>query len=219
MNTGTPFRRFLLRLCRVFAALLLFTFTLGVIMHVDPVKRQQKRKIQNKVPDTFPVLILVPVLKEGHYEAKIIPYRDLPSYQQELKGLIFLVPQNLGKELNTQLRVFCEEQGKLHREDRAKEDCFSAGFAIEKQTSERQSLKVWYMWDDDRPNTGWYEATEKEIFPMYRETFFWPGLLMIEFFVTLLLTFILWKVLKRGYRAWKSKTLFDRADSRTSLTP
>ena len=195
-------RRFFLGLSRVVAAFFLFIIILGTLMLGG-----KKEKVDYPPPNYFPVLILMSGTEAGRFEPRIIYYKNLSSYQQKFKELTFLVPPHLEKELNQRLDILCQETHRLYLEDYHKhpEDCFSCGFIVQKQNSNRQSLKVSYMWDDDRPNTGWYEATDKEIFPRYHETFFGPGTLIGRFPLAIFLTILFWQLLTRGYRRWKTQ--------------
>ena len=55
-------------------------------------------------------------------------------------------------------------------------DAYEAGFTVERLTEGRQRFKVWCTSDDDRANTGWYEAASGGYTPLEHENYFGPGI-------------------------------------------
>lgn len=64
------------------------------------------------------------------------------------------------------------------------------------------------------PNTGWYEATDKEIIPKFHEFYFAPvavfGWPMVDLAISILLTVFLWRLMTKGYRQWKARGRPDK---------
>lgn len=150
--------------------------------------------VRGSLPDSFPVLVI------ADQQPQIVWGDQLEHFKTAHPDYSYLVP--LGKETEFRQRI---ERKVRARQSPPNFDWnspmpWSATFKIEGVSNGQQQLMVNATFDDDRMNIGWYEATEKEIFPRYHTLYFGPGQVLGTFPVAILLTVALWVVGRIIYR-------------------
>ena len=129
----------------------------------------------------FPILIITPGGKDGTYKAQIVYKKDLNSFIENNQEYTYLVPEDSEGRRDKEILQFPRSGDQWH-----------AAFTVEESVDGRRSAKVECTWDDDRVNIGWYEATDKEIFPKHYQFYFGPGLVMRAFPIAFALDVTVW---------------------------
>lgn len=127
----------------------------------EKTREKFKQEVRENIPDMFPLLILTPREGNRSYEAQLIYKQDLEDFLKKNPRFTYLVPKGQENYLNKEI---------------AKKYPWQAEFKVEQLPDGKQFLEVVYQWDDDHGNRGWYEATDKEFFPKYYQSYFGPGI-------------------------------------------
>ncbi len=163
-------------------------------------ERLFKGRVEAKVPDDFPILVLTTEEKGTELHPHIVRKENLESFLGKNPHHTFLVPPVEEERLNQELsRLPTPETGSKP---------FSVSFSVNRLSDGRQSFRVEYDLYDDLTDVGWYEATDKEIFPRYRKHHGDIGLLLVPAFF---ITFLIWSVLFGFY--FLGKRLLKKASS------
>lgn len=144
------------------------------------------------ISDTFPVLVITRSPKSAEYHARTLLYRDLKTYLAKQENYTFLVPAGMDEQLNAELEKNSRASKDPPNFDWDSIDPWWAYFEAKRLSDERQYLEVYHTWDDDRDNTGWYEATANEIYPKYHQHYFGPSVVLLMVPVSFLITCALW---------------------------
>jgi len=117
-------------------------------------------------PEPFPLFPVVVVTRStgGDAEVRLVYCKDLDEFRRTHPGATYLVPPADAERLRAQLN--------------------NGSFAVTQLANGRQAFKVWRKVHPEAHVTGWYEASEKELFPsryrlfhdMMRILFFFPAL-------------------------------------------
>jgi hypothetical protein len=153
-------------------------------------------------PNPFPLFPVVVVTRSTGGDAGIhlVYYKDLDEFCRKHSGATYLVPPGEAERLRVQLN--------------------DGSFAVTQLANGRQAFKVWKTVHPEAHITGWYEASEKELFPsryrlfhdMMRVIFFFPALV-----VGLVTTLIAGKLLPRIGRGATDGTRVTEPRPRTSV--
>lgn len=172
-----------------------FMINCGIVV-VPLEERLFKDRVEAKVPDDFPVLVLTTEEKGTELHPHIVRKENLESFLAKNPRHTFLVPLGEEERLRQELsRLPTAETGSKP---------FSVSFSVNRLSDGRQSFKVEYDLYDDLTNVGWYEATDKNIFPKYRKYHGDVGLLLVPaFFITVLIWSVASLVLWIGKRLVK----------------
>lgn len=189
------FLKFFKGFLRFCLAVILFMIVTGLLMSLFTAKT--KKAVGSDVPSIFPVLVITETLDKGTYKAEIVPYKDFNGFKQERPRYTLLVPKGIEAQLRSQVQ----------KNNYSKEQWF-ANYEVKEVAKGRQALKVDFTWDDDRVNTGWYEATDKEIFPKYHQFYFGPEISLPVLPLSIILTIIIWNMPRLLKRFTKKKSDF-----------
>jgi len=130
-------------------AVILWMVSQVIILKVLQSPRQE---VGVKIPNRFAVLVITPGEGDEKYEAQIIFYDGLVKFINGNPEYTYLVPEGLEGHLNKML---------------VDSDPSSDGSVrVERLLSGGQSLEVTLRLGENR-FTGWYDASDKEIFPRY----------------------------------------------------
>jgi hypothetical protein len=147
-----------------------------------------KHRVGAKIPDHFPVLVMLQSDNSEQYAPIIVYYSQLKNVIKMHPRHSFLVPKGHEEELKKQLRSI-SEQFRSHPYE-----CFDctwfAGFEILRKDSGKQYISVRYTFDKDNINRGWYTATDKEIVPKYHQYYFGPEMGIVAILYALIGTII-----------------------------
>lgn len=142
-------------------AFLLFTGTCSYFAGDWAVKEKEKFKqaVGENIPAEFPVLVITPDEGNEKHKAQLVYKKDLEDFLKKNVTYTYLVPEGQDDYLNKEI---------------AKKYPWQAGFKVKQLPDGKQFLEVVYQWDDDHANRGWYEATDKQIFPEILSILFRP---------------------------------------------
>lgn len=79
---------------------------------------------------------------------------------------------------------------------------WEASFTVKTIAPGKQAFKVYATWDDDWMNVGWYEATDKEIFPQHYTSYWGPGLAVTRLPIVGLISAAIWITASRLIRRY-----------------
>ena len=152
-----------------------------------------KNEVKTAAPENFPVLVVTRGEKGREAHARIVFKKNLDAFLAKNPEHTYLVPAGQEQRLNQEVSQVSDfDTGSA---------AFHAGFTVTQLSQDRQILKVEYDLYDDLTNVGWYEATEKNIFPRYRKYHGDVGLLLVPaFFITVLIWsvgFLVFWIVKR----------------------
>ncbi len=156
---------------------------------------QARQEVQGSLPDSFPVLVF------ANQQPHIVWGGKLEEFKTAHPDYSFLVPVEKEATLRNQIEANVRARQSPPNFDWDSDLPWSATFRIEGQRNGRQQFRVDATFDDDRMNIGWYEATEKEIFPRYHTLYFGPGHVFSTLPLAFLLTAVLWIVVRIIWRA------------------
>lgn len=151
-------------------------------------EEQTKKIVGSDIPASFPILVVTQDFANKNYKVDIIYFSKLPNFKKENPNYSFLVPQGYDDKLNKELH----HKSQLY--DYNKGEYWNAAFKVERLKNGKQFLEVEYDEDDDRKNIGWYEATEKDVFPKYHKSYFGPGLSLGILPKSFAITALIWVV-------------------------
>jgi hypothetical protein len=160
-----------------------------LMIRQDTLERQEVAAISHN----FPVVV---VSKE---KAQIVYGEELEEFKRKHSDYSFLVPaekyKSFQEQINSDTRAGANPYSKI----------WDANFKMESLAPDREKFVVYATWDDDRENTGEYEATDKEVFPKYQTVYFGPGKALLTLPFALLLTAALWIILAAADWLWRRK--------------
>lgn len=161
---------------------------------------QSKHPVGAIVPQNFPVLVITQI-EDRQYSPQMVLWGDLQDFLNKNPQYTYLVPEGMEDVFNKDIQSKCQAYSR-----RNTDRWWSASFMVKRLANGRQSLEVHCTWDDDVINEGWYEATDKEIFPKYYRVYS-QHLLFRAFFVTFFLTALFWIIGLKVYDRIRKKRL------------
>ena len=159
------------------------------MFRADKLERYEVSTISNN----FPIVVVT-----GD-KAQIVYGEELEKFKQEHSNFSFLVPAEKYEVFREQIKTNTRVR------QNPNSNIWDANFTMEATASNRQKFVVFATWDDDRENTGEYEATDKELLPKYHKVYFGPGKVFVTFPVALGLTAGLWSILGTAIWFWRRK--------------
>lgn len=195
-------RRFFTRVFKVITAVMLFYAVNMLIFHL--VEGRFKKEVGADIPAIFPVLVITRDVQPDSYRAQIIEYRQFAQFKEEHPRYSLLVPQ--GKEQGLRKQIIARNRSRRNDTSWDSPDPWEATFHVKQISPSRQAFEVHSTWDDDRVNIGWYEATEKELFPKFHMFYFGPGIVLPLFPVSLGITIFIWHI-PWIMRRWRRKKI------------
>lgn len=130
-----------------------------------------KEPIKDEIPAKFPLIV---VTKRPELHATAVYFEDLPKFQRTNPGSSFVIPDDMENFLRKQVQE--NVRAKSNDFDESSSIPWSASFRVESRSQGQQVIEAQCTWDDDRVNTGWYEATANGFRPLAYQRFFGPGL-------------------------------------------
>jgi hypothetical protein len=109
--------------------------------------------VKQNVPPNFPVLFFT---SKDDPKPRVIRFEEFESKKKQHPDYWLLVSEGKEKEVNEQLRA-------------SKDGNYAQDVTIEASSEGKQSLKLHVEPNYEFTTIGWYNATEKEIFPQYFE--------------------------------------------------
>ena len=166
-----------------------------------------KHEVHGELPGYFPIVVVTPG------QAQIVWKENLATFIEEHPDYSFLVPPDKIEKYREQVRDNVRANQTPVNFDQSSPIPWDADFEMHSLSHGRQGFKVDATFDDDRMNVGWYEATDKEIFPTYHKFYFGPGLVLGLAPIVIGVTILSWIV---GGFAFK---YFQRRRARARLLP
>ena len=159
-------KRILSVLLAGFLLMIFFILFIGSCLYFSGDTRQRareefKQEVRENIPEMFPILVITPGEGNKKYKAQLVYKKDLEDFLKKNLKYTYLVSEGQDDYLNREI------SGKYP---------WQARFKVERLTNGKQLLEVVYQWDDDHANRGWYEATDREIFPKYYQCYFGPAI-------------------------------------------
>ncbi|HEV2022205.1 MAG TPA: hypothetical protein VGQ94_06715 [Terriglobales bacterium] len=134
-----------------------------------------KREVTGVTPDMFPILVMTPQPGSSTPKAQIVYQKDLEEFLTKNPQHSYLVPAGMEASLQNQLM----QQSSMNKNPSdSGTPPWSASFEVERLPNGHQLLEVDAPPYDDLPDTGWYEATDKEVIPRYHKTYSELGMSM-----------------------------------------
>ena len=144
---------------------------LGLIFLGASVWLFTKEPIRGEIPAKFPLIVIT---KQPELHATAMYFEDLPEFQKSHAGSSFVIPPDMENLLRKQVEQ--NVRGGSNNFDESSSLPWSASFRVESGSPEKQVIEAQCTWDDDRVNTGRYEATANGFRPLAYQRFFGPGL-------------------------------------------
>ncbi len=134
-----------------------------------------RTEVKETIPLFFPVLVITPGEGDETYKAQMLFYKDLGDFINKNPKYTYLVPEG--------------EDGHLKK-------TLHGGIAVKKLSDGRQSLEVRHAVHSEAWCNGWYDATDKEIFPKYHNCMHGLGLTFMYLPFLAISTFIIYWIYK-----------------------
>jgi hypothetical protein len=155
--------------------------------------------VDGSIPDAFPVVVRV-----GD-KAQIVWGDHLDQYLKDHPDYSLLVPENQTGKFQSQIKSNIRGAQSPPNFDKSSGLPWDAVFIVQTIAPGKQAFKVSATWDDDWMNVGWYEATDKEIFPQYHTTYFGPSLAFTHLPIAAMITAVLCLMVPRLIRRIRRK--------------
>jgi hypothetical protein len=165
------------------------TFILVFTMIIGDIIEHGKRKLDGSIPDRFPVVVRV-----GD-RAQIVLGDQLDQFLKNHPNHSLLIPEHQTDKFQSQIKSNIRAVESPPNFDKTSDRPWAASFTVQTIAPEKQAFKVYATWDDDWMNVGWYEATDKEIFPQFHTRYFGPGLVFAHMPIAAGITMALWIIL------------------------
>src|SRR5262245_47856633 len=175
------------------------TWILILVLMVCNSTEYGKRKVEGNIPDIFPVVVRV------DDTAEIVWGRDLARYLKEHPDCSFLIPEHQIERFNSQIKSNTRSARASSNSDSKSSEIWDAVFTANTIAPGKQSFAVHATFDDDVMNVGWYEATERELFPQYHLSYYGPRMVFIEGPIAGLLTLAIWIIVPYLIRRFRGK--------------
>ncbi len=159
-----------------------------------------KVKVFSEIPEGFPVLVLTPQSMFQKYDSQIVYYKALPGFLEKHPSYTYLVPKGEEKDIKLSISKSCRSNMIPRNYNRESPNLWAASFTVKRISEKKQSFEVYCTLNGDYDNRGWYEATEKQIFPKYYKHVFGPGAMMSIFPFAFLINIILGLIAYKFYR-------------------
>jgi hypothetical protein len=164
------------------------TFILVSALIIGNITELGKRKLDGSIPDAFPVVVRV-----GD-RAQVVWGDQLDQFLKDHPNFSLLVPEHQTDKFQSQIKSNIRATQSPPNFDKTSDRPWAAFFTVQSIAPGRQTFKVYATWDDDWMNVGWYEATDKEIFPQYHTKYFGPGLTFTHLPIAAMITVAIWLI-------------------------
>jgi hypothetical protein len=150
--------------------------------------------VEGSIPGAFPLVVRV-----GE-KAQVVWGDDLNQYLNDHSNYSLLIPEHQTDKFQSQIKSNIRAAESPPNFEKRSDLPWDAFFTVHTIAPDKQAFKVYATWDDDWMNVGWYEATDKEIFPQYHTYYFGPGLAFIHLPIAAAITTALWLIVSRLIR-------------------
>ncbi len=170
------------------------TLLLVLVLMIGDLTEYGKSKVEGDIPEVFPIVVRV------DDKAQIVWGHSLAEYLKEHPNYAYLIPEHQTEKFEGQIKSNTRANQASSNPDSESAPPWDAFFTVKTISPDRQAFKVYATWDDDRVNVGWYEATDKEIFPQHYTTYFGPRLMFTHLPIATLITAAIWIIAWRLIR-------------------
>jgi hypothetical protein len=170
------------------------TFILVSALLIGDITERRKSKVEGRIPGAFPAVVRV-----GD-RAQIVWGNHLDQYLKDHPNCSLLIPEHQTDKFQSQIKANIRGAESPPNFDKTSERPWDASFTVQTIAPDKQGFKVYATWDDDWMNVGWYEATDKEIFPQYHTLYFGPGLAFTHLPIAAAITAAFWLIAQRLIR-------------------
>lgn len=175
----------LLRAIRIVAhvALFLVLFVSVVSYNVHMKANRFKRVVNENIPALFPVLVLISD-HTGSVRPYVVFHRDMNRVINLHSSYTYTVPNGQVDHINDDLARRTEDNDIVD----------AAILEVRNNKDGSQFIKVQGSWDDDHVNIGWYTSSNRRYTPLFYQTYFGPGLVLLVFTSSTFITAIIYLI-------------------------
>jgi hypothetical protein len=175
------------------------TWILIMALMIGDLTEYRRSKVEGNIPDLFPIVVRV------DDRAQIVWGYNLTQYLNEHPESSFLIPEHQTDKFKAQINANTRAKPALSNID--SESCrhLDAFFNVKTIGPGKQAFKVFATCDEDTMNVGWYEATDKEVFPQYHTLYFGPTLAFKEGPIAALITLAIWIIVPHLIRRFRGR--------------
>jgi len=175
------------------------TIIIVFVLLIGDITELGKSKVGGSIPDAFPVVVRVGDRAQIVWGDRLDQYlRDHPDYS-------LLIPEHQTGRLQSQIKSNIRATDSPPNFDKTSDRPWDAFFTVQTIAPDKQAFKVYATWDDDIMNVGWYEATDREIFPQYHTKYFGPGLAFTHLPIAAGITASIWIIVSRLIRRYRRR--------------
>ena len=185
-------------LCAVLCAVGL-TVIIVFALIVGDITERGKRKVEGSIPDAFPVVVRV-----GD-KAQVVWGDDLKQYLKDHSDYSLLIPEHQTDKFQSQVKSNIRAAESPPNFDKTSDRPCDAFFTVQTIAPDKQAFKVYATCNGDWMNVGWYEATDKEIFPQYHTKYFGPSLVFTHLPIAAGITAALWLIVPALIRRFRRR--------------
>jgi len=178
-----------------------FFLTLIIVfgLMIGDITEHGKSRVDGSIPGAFPVVVRV-----GD-KAQIVWGDHLDQYLKDHPDYSLLIPEHQTDKFQSQIKSNIRATDSTPNFDKRSDLPWGASFTVQTIAPDKQAFKVYATWDDDLMNVGWYEATDREIFPQYHTKYFGPGLAFTHLPIAAGITASLWLIVPYLIRRFRGK--------------
>jgi len=175
------------------------TFIMVSALMIGDITERGKSKVDEGIPGAFPVVVLV------EDKAQIVWGDDLNQYLKDHPNYSLLIPEHQTDKFQSQIKSNIRGAQSPPNFDKSSSLPWDAFFTVQTIAPGKQAFKVYATWDDDVVNVGWYEASEREVFPQYHTSYRGPRLVFVEAPIAGLITMAIWIIVPYLIRRFRGK--------------
>ncbi len=195
-------RRLLITVGKIigFLICLSLSFAPAALLTVAYANWKYKKAVTDEIPGDFPL-----VIRTGN-TPQIVWGSDLSTFLASHPDASFHIPSDQLVKMKAMVSAATRSHERPYNFDRSSGVPWDASFEVVKGKQGRQFFKVSATFDDDYVNVGWYEATDKQIFPKHHLIYFGPGVVLFLLPFMLVMTGTVWVIGAKLYRRYRKNT-------------
>ena len=192
----------------IWIAIFIAAFFVTAHFYVRTFEVNKTINVETDIPELFPILVVYPATPERPLSVKPIYYKNYSTLLSTEKDFSFLVPAGMENKVNELLKQQSRGFKRPMDFNQESENPWEAHVTVEKSENGKQTIRFFETWDDDRMNTGWYEARDKTFAPQKYLFYFGPSASTPAGFYAFVLLFalILAKALYKSFRRLQFNT-------------
>jgi hypothetical protein len=175
------------------------TWLLILVLIIRNSTEYGKRKVEGNIPDVFPVVVRV-----GD-KAQIVWGDHLDQFLKDHPNYSLLIPEHQIDRFKSQIKSNTRAGGASSNSDSKYSELWDAAFTADSIAPGKQAFVVYATGDDDWMNVGWYEATEREVFPQHHMSYRGPRMVFVEAPIAGLITLAIWIIVPYLIRRFRGK--------------